>query len=105
MCEKWRQIGKRLGYPECCIEAFVKRNELDDDTFIPPSRIQKRVGNGSGFIPCSYCSWKILSKQCELSDLIKNRKERSKFPNDNMVYYGEEQYEYYGEDQYNYYEE
>ena len=37
------------------------------------SRIQKRVSRNSGFIPCSYCSWKILTKQIKIEDLIKNR--------------------------------
>jgi hypothetical protein len=84
MCHKWRQLGKRLGYPECCIDAFIGRN---DNICISPNRIQIRVSNGSGFIPCSYCSWKILSKQYTLEELIKNRKERKPFPIDNLVYY------------------
>jgi hypothetical protein len=86
MCKKWLQLGKRLGYPECCIQAFIFRNDRDD--IISPSRIQKCVGNKTGFIPCSYCCWKVLSKQCKLEELIKNRKSRASFPNDKSVYYG-----------------
>jgi len=76
------KYGKRFGYPECCIEAFVKRNIdiEDDDDIIGPNRIQIRVSNNTGFIPCSYCSWKILSRQCKLEDLIKKRKYRKPFP-------------------------
>jgi hypothetical protein len=87
MCQKWKQLGKRAGYPECCIEAFIKRN-IDDENWIPPNRVQKRVGNGTGFIPCSYCCWKVLTKQCKLEDLINNRKSRKQFPMDDFVYYG-----------------
>jgi hypothetical protein len=87
MCYKWRQLGKRLGYPECCVEAFVERN-MDIDNWVPPSRIQLRIGNETGFIPCSYCAWKVLSKQCNIEDLIKNRKERKPFPKYNFICYG-----------------
>jgi hypothetical protein len=83
MCQKWIKYGKRFGYPECCIEAFLIRNE-DDDNIIPPNRVQKRVGNGTGFIPCSYCSWKVISGKCKLEDLLKNRKERVKFPQSSL---------------------
>lgn len=76
---QWIKYGKRFGYPKCCIEAFIERNK-DDDNFIPPNRIQKRVGNRTGFIPCSYCTWKVLSGQCKLEDLIENRKDRKTFP-------------------------
>lgn len=75
----WIKYGKRFGFPECCIEAFVERN-IDDDNIILPSRIQKRIGNKTGFIPCSYCCWKVLSGKCKLEDLIKDRKERKSFP-------------------------
>ena len=70
---QWIKYGKRFGFPECCIEAFVERNIL-------PNRIQKRIGNNTGFIPCSYCCWKVLSGKCKLEDLIKDRKERKAFP-------------------------
>ena len=76
---QWIKYGKRFGYPECCIEAFLERN-MDDDNIVLPNRIQKLVSNQTGFIPCSFCCWKILSKQCKLDDLIKNRKERKPFP-------------------------
>jgi hypothetical protein len=75
----WIKYGNRFGYPECCIKAFIERN-INDDNFIPPNRIQRRIANGKGFIPCSYCCWKVLSGQCKLEDLIKNRRERKNFP-------------------------
>jgi len=75
----WIKYGKRFGYPECCIEAFIERN-IDDENIIPPNRIQIRVANSKGFIPCSYCCWKVISGKCKLEDLINNRKERREFP-------------------------
>lgn len=75
----WIKYGNRFGYPQCCIDAFVHRN-IDDDNVILPNRIQIRVANKKGFIPCSYCCWKVLSGQCKLEDLITNRKERKPFP-------------------------
>jgi hypothetical protein len=91
MCEKWIKYGKRFGYPECCIEAFIIRNE-DEDNIIPPNRVQKRVGNETGFIPCSYCCWKVISCKCKLEDLLKDRKERRKFPDASVhiVYFPKE---------------
>lgn len=85
----WIKYGKRFGYPECCIRAFIDRN-IDDDNIILPNRIQRRVSNGKGFIPCSYCSWKVLSRQCKLEDLIKDRKERRQFPETSLdvLYFG-----------------
>lgn len=85
----WIKYGKRFGYPECCIRAFIVRN-IDDDNIILPNRIQKRVANGKGFIPCSYCAWKVLSRQCKLEDLIKDRQERRQFPETSIdvIYFG-----------------
>jgi hypothetical protein len=86
MCQKWKQYGKRFGYPQCCINAFV--NRCKNNQYIEPTRIQMRIGNHTGFIPCSYCCWKVLTNQCKLEDLIENRRERNIFPNDNIIYYG-----------------
>lgn len=84
MCNQWIKYGKRFGYPKCCIQAFIERN-IDDDNIIPPNRVQIRVGNGTGFIPCSYCCWKVISGKCKLEDLLKDRKERRQFP-DTSIY-------------------
>jgi hypothetical protein len=74
--EKLRTLGARYGYPGCCIDAFVEKMKDFDGR---PKRIQKKVCNNSGFIPCTYCSWKILSKQCSLEDLITNRQVEEPF--------------------------
>ena len=83
MCHTWIKYGKRFGYPECCIEAFIERNTNEP---VLPNRIQIRVGKGTGFIPCSYCCWKVISGKCKLEDLIKDRKERRTFPETSMEY-------------------
>jgi|688.fasta_scaffold769583_2 hypothetical protein len=81
LCEKmretWTKHGKTFGYPECCIKDFITRNKV---CFNSPSRVQTRVGDGTRFIPCSYCSWKVMSRQCKLEDLIKDRKNIRPFP-------------------------
>lgn len=85
MSNKYVKYGTRYGYPVCCINAFIDRhnhNILNPDNYIHISRIQSRVSKGTGFLPCSYCCWKILSGKCKLEDLIKNRKDRSIFPNE-----------------------
>lgn len=74
-----RRRGIKFGYPECCIKDYIRRINVNDK-FIIPSRIKIKASNCSGFVPCSYCSWKIMSKQCKLSDLITNRKVRTTFP-------------------------
>jgi len=79
MYHQWIKYEKRFGYPECRIEAFIERNK-DDNNIILPNRIQKCVGNRTGFISCFYCSWKVLSCKCKLEDLLKDRKDRKIFP-------------------------
>lgn len=83
---QWRKYGKRFGYPECCINDFLCR--MSDYTNIKlPSRIQIKVSKHSGFVPCSYCCWKILTKKCNLEDLITDRKQRTMFPEGTKNYY------------------
>jgi hypothetical protein len=47
-----------------------KMSDLESN---PTKRVQRKVSKHSGFIPCSYCSWKVLSNQCTIEDLITNR--------------------------------
>ena len=71
---KLRFYGNYFGYPKCCINQFVKM-VLAEKT---PTRLQKNIGEKTGFIPCSYCSWKILTKKVMLDELVQNR--RCKIP-------------------------
>lgn len=77
--EHWEKQGKLYGYPKCCIKAFIANNS-DSNNIIEPTIIQECISNGSGFIPCSHCCWKVLSNQCKLADLIKDREEENPFP-------------------------
>ncbi len=74
---KFHSLGIYYGYPDCCTKYFV-RNILCIGRFAAPikkspSRIQSRAGKHSGYIPCPYCAWKIVTKQTTIENLIKNR--------------------------------
>ncbi|WP_456471713.1 DUF483 domain-containing protein [Methanocaldococcus sp.] len=49
------EIGKFLGYPECCIRSFVEevRVSIDREHLKEAEEIDKHVVLTSGFIPCS----------------------------------------------------
>lgn len=42
----WRIVGKMYGYPDCCIDAFIKLEHLDCQN------LSADFFYGSGFIPC-----------------------------------------------------
>lgn len=44
---QWRDWGRKLGYPECCIEAFIKEEQHHFNIF-----------TGTGFLPCKDCNKK-----------------------------------------------
>jgi hypothetical protein len=69
-------IGIYYGYPTCCILSFITEKPRGPRI----SRNQIKVSQRTGFIPCSYCTWKIMSKQCKLEDLITNRVCETPFP-------------------------
>jgi hypothetical protein len=76
-------IGLYFGYPECCITYFTNHIYNGRKPIIckkPISRIQSRVSKHKGFIPCPYCSWKIISKQTTIENLIKNRICNTNYP-------------------------
>lgn len=72
----FNNYGDLLGYPKCCIKDFIRRYKYN----IKVSRIQRRISNNTGFIPYSYCCWKVLTKKCSIKDLIENRKYNIPFP-------------------------
>lgn len=79
----WSEYGKHYGFPKCCINEFVLRNKHNDDNpsdYIDIKRIPRRICENSGLVPCSYCSWKVLTKQCKLEDLIVDRECKHPFP-------------------------
>lgn len=49
--DEMRAIGRGLGYPECCIEAFIA------DVFATPMRSPGRARGGiEGYVPCAQCA-------------------------------------------------
>jgi hypothetical protein len=72
--ESMKQLGIFYGYPECCIDSFLK---------VPSSertRDQRRAHKNNGFIPCHNCSVKIINGEITLEGLITNRVCRNRFP-------------------------
>ena len=74
---KFLSLGIYFGYPVCCTKYFV-RNILCSGRFASPyekspSRTQCLAGKNTGFIPCPYCAWKIVTNRTTLEGLIKNR--------------------------------
>jgi hypothetical protein len=72
------QLGKELGYPDCCIAAFCNQppvllNGKATDNDI--TRYKAALINGvySGFIPCIRHAGMVLRGQISLADLIQNR--------------------------------
>lgn len=72
-------LGKRLGYPQCCIDEFcqqtpefLKTHKASVKDF---ARYQAGHLNGkfTGFIPCYRHAVLIMYKTIKLQDLIKNR--------------------------------
>ncbi len=73
------ELGKYLGYPECCIKQFME----DGPSY--KLRIAKFPGlrellNGAGFVPCDVCVNKLMVKEVRLDDLIQNRQCPIPFP-------------------------
>ncbi len=82
--EENEPLGQKLGYPQCCIDAFciqspeyLKKNKT---TALDHLRYQASFmyGRYTGFIPCGNHALQINAGIIKLSDLIKNRS--SEFP-------------------------
>lgn len=88
--EVWSANGRYYGYPNCCIQEFIKRYiEQYEHT-----EEQVSVANGTGFVPCIECTKKITDGEINLEGLIKNRKHFNEFPNDEMMYNPQDEYDY-----------
>lgn len=69
--DKWKIIGKQFGYPQCCIDAFVKLEHIGCE----------RKLTGTGYIPCIECDKKTEE---ELIMIINaNRTHSTLFPIEN----------------------
>jgi hypothetical protein len=72
---KLRFYGRYFGYPKCCINEFVEMVLAERR----PKRLQIKICESTGFIPCRYCSWQILTKKVKLDDLVENRQCKKPF--------------------------
>lgn len=55
--EQWKYWGVQMGYPSCCIEAFLDGKQQYDSVF-----------HGTGFLPCKCCNKKHPSDVLEYID-------------------------------------
>ena len=65
--DNWKERGKYYGYPQCCIDAFCDRIDLN----ITPA--QEQVIDNHGFIPCHDHALMIISGKATLESLIEER--------------------------------
>ena len=74
-------IGRKLGYPECCIKEFGDDAPELMQKFHPTTEHQLRFkaaqidGVYTGFIPCIKHAQEIIAGKIKLADLIENRDE------------------------------
>jgi hypothetical protein len=74
--EENQPIGKRLGYPDCCIREFCEQPPVVMKYSKPSKDDTRRYNAGhlngqfTGFIPCKEHAKQILSAQIKLADLI-----------------------------------
>lgn len=78
-----RKLGVYYGYPECCIDFFMKT--MFDKQLQKNAKKNIRASNGTGFIPCTKHAHKILKKEIKLQDILRNRDCEATFPNDDGI--------------------
>jgi hypothetical protein len=84
--ESKKKLGEYYGYPKCCVNHFVDNILYGKKSIL---EYQKKYVNNyevskhTGFIPCTRHTNLILKNKMCLEDLIRNRKCKKKFPNDN----------------------
>ncbi len=59
----WIELGQYLGYPPCCIRAFVNLEHLGD-----PTQLSIRPLIGTGFVCCEDCAEYYTAR--ELTNII-----------------------------------
>lgn len=86
LSQTWQHNGLHFGYPQCCIDSFVKRgriiveSEFHDQPEFTENQIE--ATNNTGFIPCATCADRVVSGEIELKDLITNRTNSAPFPDE-----------------------
>jgi len=84
----WKELGQEYGYPECCINAFIKRGNFINEAVGLENMIERaeeslhenQKGYIHGFIPCPSCAAKFPPGT--ENQLIKNRTYPKPYPND-----------------------
>lgn len=74
--DHWKEKGKYYGYPQCCIDAFCNRLDLN----LTPA--QEQVLDNHGFIPCHDHALMVIKGEVTLESLIENRECQYDYPMD-----------------------
>lgn len=74
-----RTLGVYFGYPSCCIQYFLNRKDLEDESHEQQLLYDKGI-TCQGFLPCVACARKILCEDIKIDDLIINRKCETPYP-------------------------
>ena len=74
----FREDGKNLGYPQCCIDEFVATYDNFEDLSYDDGRSQRKLF-GSGFVPCVKCH-ETKTEQELVDEINANRTFLSPFP-------------------------
>lgn len=78
------KMGEYFGYPECCIDNFIKVNDgrFSNKNLHP---MAAEISSKTGFIPCDKHADQLLNDEIKLEDLFDNRIHSLPFPNVNRV--------------------
>lgn len=75
----WQKAGEYFGYPQCCIDDFIRRCETEKYSI---TKEQEFVNSGHGFVPCHNCACKLIEDKKATASLIVNRIHPEPFPYD-----------------------
>lgn len=78
--DKIREYGKAFGYPDCCIEEFIKDINILHSTDVDVrNEDQKDIArNTYGFVPCKMHTEMIINKAVTPEDLVRDRRNAEK---------------------------
>lgn len=82
----WTSYGVFYGFPDCCIEGFVK-----DTNAATKKHYESLPSHGSGYVPCICCAPKVQENWSNFKEHVinKNRISSLAFPNDHNSKEGE----------------
>lgn len=70
---KYFSLGKKYGYPECCINEFIMHSNLKTYSKLPNRKL-----HGTGYRPCLSCNSKY-SENILIDNVNKNRDKSLEF--------------------------